>query len=631
MLAEGENVNVEFKECGKTLPKDVWPTYSAFANTHGGWIILGVTEHTDRRLPYRFEATGISDLNKIKTDFSNLLNDPSKINRNILSDNDIMEIDVDGAKLLVIHVQEADYRQKPIYLNGNKNRTYKRTFEGDYLLTDEEIALMVRDSMTNDGDFTIMEGCNMNHVDLETLRKYRTAFNIRNVGHPFSDMDDKTFLIQMGGYKIDELTGKEGLTLAGVLMFGKGLIVRNLFPNIRMDYLDLSNIPVGSGLKWNERLTYDGRWENNLYNFITFVMGKITFGIPSPGVVKGTIRDDDSSVYKALRESVTNSVIHSDFRIEGTLRIDKRDDSIELRNPGILKLSREKIYKGNHSRARNPKIQDMLRMIGFGDNIGSGFPLILKAWEEESWIKPDLNDDRELHEVTLKLKMSSLYAPETIQQLKECYGSDFDNLSVGEKECLVLIICEKAQTNSDLQLATGKNGWELNRILTSLTSKGILISHPNGRWTTYEPNLDYRRKKETASKDQDKGKEKGKENNKGNNKENQDKNKEAQKPIKDKGKEAQKPIKVTQKPIKENEKPIKENEKLIKEPRKGLKKPLNDVLELMHSNPSITYKEMEGLLGIKKTAILERIRKLKKLGLLKREGGRSSGVWIVVE
>ncbi len=40
MLAEGENANVEFKECGKAFPKEFWPTYSAFANTRGGWIIL---------------------------------------------------------------------------------------------------------------------------------------------------------------------------------------------------------------------------------------------------------------------------------------------------------------------------------------------------------------------------------------------------------------------------------------------------------------------------------------------------------------------------------------------------------------------------------------------------------------
>ena len=32
---------------------------------------------------------------------------------------------------------------------------------------------------------------------------------------------------------------------------------------------------------------------------------------------------------------------------------------------------REAIYKGGNSKARNPKIQKMLRMIGFGENVGS--------------------------------------------------------------------------------------------------------------------------------------------------------------------------------------------------------------------------------------------------------------------
>lgn len=43
--------------------------------------------------------------------------------------------------------------------------------------------------------------------------------------------------------------------------------------------------------------------------------------------------------------------------------------------------------------ARNSKIQNMFRMIGLGDNIGSGFPTILKAWGEENWRQSDLCDE----------------------------------------------------------------------------------------------------------------------------------------------------------------------------------------------------------------------------------------------
>ena len=96
-------------------------------------------------------------------------------------------------------------------------------------------------------------------------------------------------------------------------------------------------------------------------------------------------------------------------------------------------------------------------------------------------------------------------------------------------------------------------------------------------------------------------------------------------------KEDKKPIKEGKKPIKEGKKPIKGAEKPTKDPRKELKKTLRDVLELMRNNPTITYKGIEEKLGIKKTAILGRVKKLKELGLIKREGGRSAGVWIVIE
>lgn len=35
-------------------------------------------------------------------------------------------------------------------------------------------------------------------------------------------------------------------------------------------------------------------------------------------------------------------------------------------------------------------MQTMLRLVGFGDNAGSGFPTILDVWKSEGWIKPEL-------------------------------------------------------------------------------------------------------------------------------------------------------------------------------------------------------------------------------------------------
>jgi len=70
-----------------------------------------------------------------------------------------------------------------------------------------------------------------------------------------------------------------------------------------------------------------------------------------------------------------------------------------------LKLPVEDIFRGGNSKPRNSHMQTMLRMIGFGDNAGSGFPTIVSAWDAEGWVKPELIEDTILNQVTLKLDM----------------------------------------------------------------------------------------------------------------------------------------------------------------------------------------------------------------------------------
>lgn len=61
-----------------------------------------------------------------------------------------------------------------------------------------------------------------------------------------------------------------------------------------------------------------------------------------------------------------NMVIHSDFMVNGVLKVEKYDDCFVLTNPGLLKLPIEQIYKGGESKARNQRMQNMFRMIGYG-------------------------------------------------------------------------------------------------------------------------------------------------------------------------------------------------------------------------------------------------------------------------
>ena len=490
LLEVGERISFECKKAENNIPKSVWETYSSFANTIGGIIVLGITENIKFvGEANHFEIIGITNPQKLRKEFFDTLNS-NKVNRNILTDSDVEIIDYEGVPLMCITVPQADYRQRPIYINGNMmNGAFKRNYEGDYHCTEEDVKAMIRDANDSGNDGILIEHYNIDDIDSATLNSYRNRFRTANPDHIWNDYDDKDFLLNIGAYIRDRNTRREGLTLAGLLVFGKGLSIRKRFDNIRMDYLDFTNLEEES--RWSDRLTYDGRWENNLYNFFMRVQSKLISDIKRPFSLKGMERNDDSLLHKAIREALTNLIIHADYTLTGVLKVEKYDNRFVFSNPGSLKIPVVDIYEGGHSKARNPHIQAILRMIGFGENIGSGFPTILEACKKENWRRPLLEERPDLHLVELTLSMVSLISAESETQLLELYGNDYKEAEKEEQLILATALNEGVIANNTIQLLLDKNPLEAGKLLYALVAKNMLLSTNKGRWTTYSINEKY--------------------------------------------------------------------------------------------------------------------------------------------
>ena len=65
-----ENNRLEPKLTTGGLPKSIWQTYSAFANTNSGVILLGVDETADKSL----NIVGLDAPEKLISDFWNTIN-----------------------------------------------------------------------------------------------------------------------------------------------------------------------------------------------------------------------------------------------------------------------------------------------------------------------------------------------------------------------------------------------------------------------------------------------------------------------------------------------------------------------------------------------------------------------------
>ena len=607
LMLYGERINIEYKEAASDLPKSLWETYSAFANTIGGVIVLGIKEHRNRYEEDRFEIKGVADADKMLKSFWDTINS-DKVSRNILFDDDVECIDYEGKTLIAIHVPMANYTMRPVYINKNLlSGSFKRNYEGDYHCTDEEVKSMLRDANENGNDGLLLENYDMNDIDLPTLHAYRNHFKISNLDHVFNHLDDKEFLRNMGGMTTDRITRREGLTMAGLMMFGKGLPVRDRFDNIRMDYIDKTNL-IGDS-RWSDRLTYDGTWENNLFNFFTRVMPKLTADLKRPFKLEGMERIDDTPVHKAVREAMTNMIIHADLFITGVLKVEKHDNEFLFSNPGSLKLPIEDIMNGGNSKARNPRIQNMLRMIGFGDNIGSGYPTILRAWKDEHWRKPTLLDRTELRQVDLTMPMISLLPESVLNAMKAYYGEEAYHAMTSEEQMILAYVWNgDSISNTELQQLLGLNSIEVGKILHQMVAKQLLNKENKNRWTTYtllkDGNADFT--SEEKSEEKSDKKTDGTDNVTDNGTDN----------VTDKDKGGQK----------------RWSEKVVRKGgQKKDKKTVDTILYLIKETPNITRKVLAETIGISQSAVQKHINRLKAEHIIIRHGGDRGGYWEILQ
>ena len=128
LVLKSETAAVEFKRARGGVPADFWPSYSAFANTDGGTIILGVREQDNKR-----EIEGFADAEKIVADLWNAVNNSEKISANVLFNESVYPVEVDGKQLVVVEVPRAERTVRPVYVGADVFKgTYRRNGVGDY-------------------------------------------------------------------------------------------------------------------------------------------------------------------------------------------------------------------------------------------------------------------------------------------------------------------------------------------------------------------------------------------------------------------------------------------------------------------------------------------------------------------
>ncbi|KAA1163591.1 MULTISPECIES: RNA-binding domain-containing protein [Pseudoalteromonas] len=475
LKALSESEELEFKLAqGKDgrgkLPDDFWPTYSAMANTRGGYVVLGVKEKKGS-----LSIAGILDINTVQKQLFDIANNKAKVNFNLLTNKDVQQININNKLLLIVKVPSAKREYKPIYLNNQPMKeTYIRLHEGDQRCNEEQVKRMMAEQVESCRDDKILSGYNFDDIDLGSLKAYKNLFAVAKPQHLWLELDLFEMFKQLGGWRKDRSSGEEGITLAGILMFGTWDAIQDAMPNYFVDYRERDEANTE---RWVDRLYPDGSWSGNVFDFYRRAYRKLTTELKVPFDLQDGVRLDKSKAHEAIREALVNTLVHADYTGRSSILIVKRPDLYGFRNPGLMRVPPELAVKGGESDCRNRRMHQMFLMIGAGERAGSGVPKIYSGWKSANWRAPKLYEKQLPSEQTLlELSTVSLIPKEITELLVSLFGDSFYSLDELEQMIVTTAAIEGWVNHERSCQLTSKHSRDVTLSLPRLVDKGFLVS-----------------------------------------------------------------------------------------------------------------------------------------------------------
>lgn len=332
-----ENNRIEAKRALGGLPKSIWETYSAFANTLGGVILLGVDELKDKS----FNIVDLPDPQKLIDEFITLLNNKNKVSINILTKNNIKIREINGKKFIIISVPKAQGWEMPVYIDNDPFlNTYMRNGEGDYRLSTNEVN-------------KLLEQAKKCSFDMQVSIYTRDALNCETL-EIFNLLSSKNNL----GSTIEPLLYRDNfLTTAALIVLGKYEIIKEAFPNYKLVF---NNTEI----------------KKNLFDFYLDTCRYLS---------AFNFCDD---VIECFAEAIINAIINHDYCISGEINANLGVDKFEISNSGEFNIKVNEAAEGGISAPRNPLIAKILSIAFNTNRLGSGIPHMFKVWHKNNWTAP---------------------------------------------------------------------------------------------------------------------------------------------------------------------------------------------------------------------------------------------------
>lgn len=329
MIAEGEGLTVEFKEQYTTkIDRDM----VAFANTKGGYILLGVAD--DGRI------TGQKLTNKLKAEIHSLA-------RNCDPAISLAMVQIDN--IVAVEISAGD--QKPYSCSSGY---FRRLDAVTQKMNHHEIKLFFQNEHRVPYEARTVSDISWDAISVEKIQAFfkEAAVNSGKITPP-------AVLSSLN------LTQGDKITNAGILFFA-----RNPRKHILQCQMTLAAFKGVGRVDIYDRKEVQDDLLTQFNEAIVFLLKHLNVRSEIRGVNR---RDICEIPLEALREAVANAIIHRDYSMTGTsLMVEVHSDRVVISNPGGLPTGLTLRTMQNISVRRNELIADIFSRMRKVERMGTG-------------------------------------------------------------------------------------------------------------------------------------------------------------------------------------------------------------------------------------------------------------------
>jgi len=346
LIQQGESQNIELKSSLK-LKEEIGETISAFANTSGGIIIIGVSDEG--------KILGVDIGKKTLEDLANWV----KENTDPQIYPDVKVHQVENKSIIEVSLKENE--EKPVFF---KNHAFQRVGKTNQRISANKIRELAKQERVKlHWDEKICERATLEDIDEEKVKGFleKARYERRLEINPSISVREAMERL--------ELTRNRRVTNAAILLFGKKPQRFFLQAETRCGRFKGTK-PTKPFI---DMKVFEGSIIDQVDAAMDFVLRHISM---AAWVEEGKVEREEKWEYPpdAIREAIINAICHRDYEESSNVQVRIFDDRIEVWGCGLLPepLTVEDL-KGEHkSILRNPLIGKCFFLIKFIEQWGTG-------------------------------------------------------------------------------------------------------------------------------------------------------------------------------------------------------------------------------------------------------------------